>query len=127
MLRQPLAQQTAAERDGVDHRRGQPAAAQPAQLGVDEPDVEAGVVGDEHGARAEAQEVVEHAVDARLPAQVRGAMPVMRVMMGGMGTPGSTSRSNRATGASADTRTAPISTIRDDPGRVPVVSRSNTT
>ena len=51
----------------------------------------------------------------------------MRVMVDGTGTPGSTSRSNSPTCSNPCRRTAPISTIRDTPGRVPVVSRSNTT
>ena len=41
-----------------------------ARIGVDEPDVEAGVVGDEHGAGAEPQELVEHGPHPRPPADV---------------------------------------------------------
>ena len=61
------------------------------------------------------------------PRRSRVWMPVMRVMVDGTGTPGSTSRSNSPTCSNPCRRTAPISTIRDTPGRVPVVSRSNTT
>ena len=67
---EPVAEQPPRQGDGVDHRRGEPAAAQAREIGVDEPDVEAGVVGDEHGARAEPQELVEHRPDARPPADV---------------------------------------------------------
>ena len=56
-----------------------------------------------------------------------GAMPVRAVIAGGIGTSGSTRRSSRATGSSPESRTAPTSTMRDSPGRVPVVSRSKTT
>ena len=61
------------------------------------------------------------------PRTSSGEIPVSAVITAGIGTPGSTSRSNRATGCSADTRTAPTSTMREAPGRVPVVSRSKTT
>ena len=67
---EPVAEQPPCQGDGVDHRRGEPAAAQARQVGVDEPDVEAGVVGDEHGARAEPQELVEHRPHPRAPADV---------------------------------------------------------
>src|SRR6478752_2716276 len=61
------------------------------------------------------------------PRRSRVWIPVMRVIVDGTGTPGSTSRSSSPTCSNPCKRTAPISTIRDTPGRVPVVSRSNTT
>ena len=55
------------------------------------------------------------------------AMPVRAVIAVGSGTPGLTSVSNVAPAASASTRWAPISTIRERAGERPVVSRSKTT
>ena len=49
------------------------------------------------------------------------------VIAGGSGTPGLTRVSKVAPGASASTRWAPISTIRERAGERPVVSRSKTT
>ena len=69
---EPVAQKPAGERDRVDDRRCQPSAAQAGEVGVDEPDVEAGVVGHQHRPGAEAQELVEHRPDARPPANMMG-------------------------------------------------------
>ncbi len=52
-------------------------------------------------------------------------MPVIEVITGGSGTPGSTSRSNVRTTSRRSIRTAPISTMRA-PRPTPVVSRSTT-
>ena len=59
------------------------------------------------------------------PRRSRWWMPVMDVITGGSGTPGSTSRSKVATGSSPSILTAPISTMRA-PRPTPVVSRSTT-
>jgi len=53
-------------------------------------------------------------------------MPVMPVIMAGMGTPGSTSAENRSTSRPPSMRTAPISVILQKPGVAPVVSMSTT-
>ena len=67
---EPVAHQPPGQRHRVDDGRGQAAASQAGQVGVDEADVEAGVVGDEHGPGAEPQELVEHRPHARAPADV---------------------------------------------------------
>ena len=54
--RQAPLQKPPRQRHRVDHGRSQPAALEPRQLGVDEADVEAGVVGDQHGALGELEE-----------------------------------------------------------------------
>ena len=61
------------------------------------------------------------------PRSVPGWMPVSEATAGGSATPGSTSVSNASSSASARTRCAPISQIRDVRGERPVVSRSTTT
>ena len=69
---EPVSDEPPGQRDRVDHRRRQPGAAKATQVGVDEPDVEAGVVGHEHRAGAEAQELVEHRPHPRAAADVMG-------------------------------------------------------
>ena len=59
------------------------------------------------------------------PARSRSRMPVIWVMRGGIGMPGSTRREIRATCSSPSSRTAPISTMRAL-APTPVVSRSTT-
>ena len=55
------------------------------------------------------------------------AMPVICVIWAGTMQPGSTSRCIRAASLRPLMRTAPSSTMRETPARVPVVSRSKTT
>ena len=85
----------ARQRHGVEHGAGEPAAAQPAQLGIDEADVEPRVVRHQHGVARERQEARSAGATPTLPARSCGRMPVRRVISAGSGTPGSTSRSNR--------------------------------
>ena len=121
------AEQVARQRNGVDHRCREPLPGQPLQLAVDEADVEARVVGDEHRVPGEGTEPPQRGSDPGRPPQhlVRQAGdPADRRRQR---HPGATSVSNVCVGSRRSTRTPPISQIRADAAARPVVSRSNTT
>ena len=59
-------------------------------------------------------------------ATVASSMPVMPVIISGMGTPGLTRAEKVPTSRPPSMRTAPISVILEKPGVAPVVSRSTT-
>ena len=96
-----------------------------------EPDVEAGVVRDEHRAAGELQERRQHRRDAWAHrSTIAVVMPVSGTICGGMARPGSTRVANSPSTSPPRTLTAPISVMASRPSplaRPPVVSRSTTT
>ena len=123
----PSLEEPPREPDRVDDRRRHPPAGQPFDLAVEEPHVEAGVVGDEHGVAGELEEAADGELDGRRTRNSPGSIPVSAAIGAGSGRRGLTSVSKRSSSSSPRTRTAPISQIADDPGDRPVVSRSKTT
>ena len=124
----PAGEQPPREPDGVDDRCGDSPAGQPLDLAVEEADVEARVVRDEHRVAGELEEAAHRELDRRCAAQLARVDPGQRRDRG------------RQRPARVDERLEPLLELeaahphradladrRACPGERPVVSRSTTT
>ena len=123
----PALEEPAGQPDGVDDGSGDPAPGQARHGVVEKCHVEAGVVRDEHGVAREREEAPHGHVLARRAADIARPDARQRRDRGRQRLPGVDERLEASVQASASTRCAPISTIREPRGERPVVSRSKTT